>query len=99
MIFILMVKELVKQFDIYAYIYRSPPYVFSFVFILFSFTSFAQQSDSLTSKILDEIVITGTRTRVGFLESPVSVERIGVNEIRQSAHPTFFDAIQNMKGL
>jgi outer membrane receptor protein involved in Fe transport len=67
--------------------------------LLFSLSALAQQTDSVTSKVLDEIVITGTRTRVGFLQSPVSVERIGVKGIQQSAQPTFFDAIQNMKGL
>jgi outer membrane receptor protein involved in Fe transport len=88
--------------DIYKNIHRFYRLTFLIALAMFSMTAFAQQdepADSLTSKVLDEIVVTGTRTNVGFLQSPVSVERAGLKEIQQSAQPNFFDAIQNMKGL
>jgi outer membrane receptor protein involved in Fe transport len=86
--------------DIYVYIHRRRV-IFSIVLTMFCLPAFAQngQRDSLASKVLDEIVVTGTRTNVGFLQSPVSVERAGLKDIQQSAQPNFFDAIQNMKGV
>ena len=45
----------------------------------------ANTSDSIKSKELKEIVVTGTRTKVGFLQSPVSLEKMDLNDIHQSA--------------
>jgi outer membrane receptor protein involved in Fe transport len=83
--------------DIYTYIYRI---LMSIAMTVFFFTtSSAQRVDTVDTRTLQEIVVTGTRTNVGVLQSPVSIEKMSLHDIRQSAQPGFFDAIQNIKGL
>ncbi|TDQ33121.1 TonB-dependent receptor [Zeaxanthinibacter enoshimensis] len=49
--------------------------------------------------MLDEIVISASRTPERLFESPVSVERFGLKEIKNSASPSFYDGLQNLKGV
>ena len=46
-----------------------------------------------------EVVIAASRTPERILESPVSIERVGVAAIREMAAPTFYDALANLKGV
>ncbi len=46
-----------------------------------------------------EVVISASRTPERILESPVTVERMGLAQIREAASPSFYDAIQNIKGV
>ena len=46
-----------------------------------------------------EVVIAASRTPEKILESPVSIERVGVAAIREMAAPTFYDALANLKGV
>ena len=46
-----------------------------------------------------EVVISASRTPERILESPVSIERMGAAQIREVAAPSFYDAIQNIKGV
>lgn len=46
-----------------------------------------------------EVVISASRTPERILESPVSIERMGSAQIKEIAAPTFYDAIQNIKGV
>lgn len=46
-----------------------------------------------------EVVISASRTPERILESPVSIERLGAAQIREVAAPSFYDAIQNIKGV
>jgi iron complex outermembrane receptor protein len=48
---------------------------------------------------LDEIVISASRTPERIFESPVTVERFGIKEIKNSSSPSFFDGIENLKGV
>jgi iron complex outermembrane receptor protein len=48
---------------------------------------------------LDEIVISASRTPERIFESPVTVERFGIKEIRNTSSPSFFDGIENLKGV
>lgn len=48
---------------------------------------------------LDEIVLSASRTPERIFESPVTVERFGLKEIKNTSAPTFFDAIENLKGV
>ena len=70
-----------------------------FIACLVSMNTFAQQADSTKTKVLEEVVITATKKEVSLLEAPVSVETMSSQTIQQSAQPSFFDAIQNLKGL
>lgn len=49
--------------------------------------------------LLDEIVISASRTPERIFESPVSVERFGLREIKSTTAPTFYDGLQNLKGV
>lgn len=45
-----------------------------------------------------ELVISATRTPERILESPVSIERVGPQAIRDVAAPSFYDAVTTLKG-
>lgn len=49
--------------------------------------------------ILDEIVISASRTPERVFESPVTVERMDIKTIQSAASPTFYDALENLKGI
>jgi outer membrane receptor protein involved in Fe transport len=48
---------------------------------------------------LDEVIISASRTPERIFESPVTVERMGVQEIRNTASATFYDGLENLKGV
>ena len=52
-------------------------------------------TDSQTS--LDEVVVSASRTPERVLESPVTIERMGLKEIKRTASPTFYDGLENLK--
>lgn len=55
--------------------------------------------DLETSQNLDEIVVTGTLKPVSRLESPVPVDVITKNFLKQNPTPSLFEALQNVNGL
>ena len=46
-----------------------------------------------------EVVVSASRTPERILESPVTIERMGQAQIKEAAAPSFYDAIQNIKGV
>jgi outer membrane receptor protein involved in Fe transport len=48
---------------------------------------------------LDEIVISASRTPERIFESPVTVERMGLKEIKNTASADFYDGLENLKGV
>jgi outer membrane receptor protein involved in Fe transport len=48
---------------------------------------------------LREVVVTASRVEESFLQSPVTVEKLNARAIRLSPAPSFFDAIDNLKGV
>ncbi|MEO9891496.1 TonB-dependent receptor [Aurantibacter sp.] len=48
---------------------------------------------------LDEVVISASRTPERIFESPVTVERFGVREIKNTASADFYDGLENLKGV
>lgn len=46
---------------------------------------------------LDEIVVSASRTPERIIESPVTVERMGIQEIKNTTAPTFYDGLENLK--
>lgn len=54
---------------------------------------------SEASTILDEIVISASRTPERIFESPVSVERFGLKEIKNTTAESFYGGLQNLKGV
>ncbi|MBT8185420.1 MAG: TonB-dependent receptor, partial [Eudoraea sp.] len=49
--------------------------------------------------LLDEIVVSASRTPERIFESPVTVERMDIKTIQSAASPTFYDALENLKGI
>ena len=47
--------------------------------------------------LLNEIVVSASRTPERVLESPVTIERMGVADIKKSASASFYDGLENMK--
>ncbi len=54
---------------------------------------------SEASTFLDEIVISASRTPERIFESPVSVERFGLKEIKNTTAESFYGGLQNLKGV
>ncbi|MEX0996365.1 MAG: TonB-dependent receptor [Flavobacteriaceae bacterium] len=48
---------------------------------------------------LDEIVISASRTPERIFESPVTVERFGLKEIKNTAAASFYGGLENLKGV
>ncbi|WKZ58314.1 MAG: TonB-dependent receptor [Cyclobacteriaceae bacterium] len=48
---------------------------------------------------LGEVIVTGGRTEESFMRAPVTVEKIDILGIQQTAAPDFFDALANIKGV
>jgi outer membrane receptor protein involved in Fe transport len=65
-----------------------------------NFTGSDVNVELMTSETLgQDVVISATRTQERILESPVSIERMGANAIRNSAAPNYYDALANFKGV
>ena len=48
---------------------------------------------------LDEIIVSASRTPERIMESPVTIERMGAVAIRNTPSPTFYDGLENLKGV
>ncbi len=46
-----------------------------------------------------EVVVSASRVEESVLKSPVSIEKLSVLGIRESPQPSFYDALQNLKGV
>lgn len=46
---------------------------------------------------LDEIVVSASRTPEKVRESPVTIERMTIRDIKKTASPTFYDGLENLK--
>lgn len=46
---------------------------------------------------LDEIVISASRTPERILESPVTIERMGIKDVKNTSSATFYDGLENLK--
>lgn len=52
-----------------------------------------------TQTFLDEVVISASRTPERIFESPVSVERFGLKEIKNTTAASFYSGLENLKGV
>ncbi|WP_179334175.1 TonB-dependent receptor [Winogradskyella costae] len=98
----------VSDFDgIYTLtIAQEPPFS-----IRVSYTGFETQTIEITSNDqtvnvtlaegneLDEVVISASRTPERIFESPVTVERFGLKEIKNTASADFYGGLENLKGV
>lgn len=77
----------------------------NYLLLLLSFTGlFAQTqpkkpADTLSNHYLEEVVVSASRTPESILKSPVTIENISNKEIKNMAAPSFFDGLENIKGV
>jgi len=48
---------------------------------------------------LDEVVVSASRTPESIRESGVTIERVGIKELKSTAAPNFYDGLANLKGV
>ncbi|WP_299014751.1 TonB-dependent receptor [uncultured Polaribacter sp.] len=48
---------------------------------------------------LDEIVLSASRTPERIMESPVTIERLDARAIKNTSAPSFYDGLENLKGV
>ena len=48
---------------------------------------------------LDEVVISASRTPERIMESPVTIERLDIRAIKNTSSPSFYDGLENLKGV
>ncbi|MCI2229414.1 TonB-dependent receptor [Polaribacter sp. MSW13] len=48
---------------------------------------------------LDEIVVSASRTPERIMESPVTIERMDTRAIKNTSSPSFYDGLENLKGV
>ncbi len=53
----------------------------------------------LEGDALDEIVVSASRTPERIFESPVTVERFGIKDIKNTTAATFYAGLENLKGV
>ena len=46
-----------------------------------------------------EVVITASRVEESILKSPVAIEKLDIRAVRDSAAPSFYDTLANLKGV
>ncbi|POY36061.1 energy transducer TonB [Solitalea longa] len=47
----------------------------------------------------NEVVVTASRVEENILKSPVAIEKLDIRAIKQSPAPSFYDALENVKGV
>ncbi|WP_299435234.1 TonB-dependent receptor [uncultured Aquimarina sp.] len=85
---------------------QAPPFT-----IIVSSVGFEANSVNITASVsnltitlkegteLDEVIISASRTPERVFESPVSVERFGIKEIKNTPAVDFYDGLENLKGV
>ena len=48
---------------------------------------------------LDEVVISASRSPERVIESPVTIERLGINDMKKGTSVSFYDGVTNLKGV
>ncbi len=85
---------------------QDPPFT-----IQISYTGFETKTEEVTTNnqtidvalaegsALDEVVISASRTPERIFESPVTVERFGLKQIKNTASADFYGGLENLKGV
>jgi outer membrane receptor protein involved in Fe transport len=84
---------------------KKPPYVINVSSVGYGTQKVTVSSNNqkVTVKLADEetklneIVVSASRTPERVLESPVTIERMGIADIKKSASATFYDGLENLK--
>ena len=84
---------------------KKPPFIIEVSSVGFGSNSVAISSNNqnvsvtLSSEetMLDEIVVSASRAPERIRESPVTIERMSIKDIKKTASPTFYDGLENLK--
>lgn len=49
--------------------------------------------------LINEVVVSASKTEESILKSPVAIDKLDIITIRETPAPTFFDALENVKGV
>ncbi len=49
--------------------------------------------------LVDQVVVTASRVSESILRSPVTIEKLDLRAIKESPAPSFYDALENVKGV
>jgi outer membrane receptor protein involved in Fe transport len=52
-----------------------------------------------SNEIMNEVVITASRVEESILRSPVTIEKMSITDIRESPSFSFYESLQNLKGV
>ena len=52
-----------------------------------------------SSEVMDEVVVSASRVEESILQSPVSIEKMSLRDIQQTASISFYEALENLKGV
>jgi outer membrane receptor protein involved in Fe transport len=84
---------------------QKPPFTIEVTAV--GFTSSKVNVESISQKIkvqlnaeetkLNEIVVSASRAPERVLQSPVTIERMGIREVKSTTAPTFYDGLENLK--
>jgi len=86
---------------------QTPPFTLEISLIGYASTKVEiTQSEQTVSVVLDEsataldeVVVSASRTPERVLESPVTIERMDVRDIKNTSSPSFYDGLENLKGV
>ncbi len=86
---------------------QNPPFTVEISIIGYSSTTVEVTSNDQTVDVsltetatsLDEVVVSASRTPERIMESPVTVERMDIRAIRNTSSPSFYDGLENLKGV
>jgi outer membrane receptor protein involved in Fe transport len=79
------------------------PYVIEVTALGFESKKVTVSSNNLNVKLtgtetkLDEIVVSASRAPERVFESPVTIERMGIKDIKKTASPSYYDGLENLK--
>jgi iron complex outermembrane receptor protein len=54
---------------------------------------------STQALLINEVVVTASRREEKLLRSPVAIEKLSITALKQSPGPSFYDALENVKGV
>ncbi|UAY52987.1 TonB-dependent receptor [Ferruginibacter albus] len=73
--------------------YKTQEFVVSNTSSSNSFSLYAQ------NQLAGQVVVSASRRSESILKSPVTIEKLDIRAIKESPSPTFFDALENLKGV
>lgn len=93
-----MLLNTIKQ-KLFFYNNRYISKYITIVFNLFPLLAYSQIQDSIQTQKLDEVVVSASRIQENYLKSASSIELLTIKQIQQSTAQSYFDAIENLKGV